>query len=105
MNTRERFHAVMNFKPFDRLPIVEWAGWWTQTLDRWHNERLPAELTDRYDICRHFGLDVYIQDWFRPRGPDCPAPAQHGEGILTNEAEYEAMLTHLFPLPAVDEGL
>ena len=59
MNTRERFHAVMNFKPFDRLPVLEWAGWWNQTIDRWHGEGLPANLTDRYDICRHFGLDVY----------------------------------------------
>ncbi|MBT3343041.1 MAG: hypothetical protein HN712_25360 [Gemmatimonadetes bacterium] len=103
MNTRERFQAVMNFQPFDRLPIVEWAGWWTQTIDRWHTEQLPADLTDRYDICRHFGLDVYMQEWFRPRGSGCPAPAHHGAGILTNEAEYEAMLPHLYPLPAVDE--
>ena len=104
MNTRERFHALMNFQPFDRLPIVEWAGWWNQTIDRWHAEELPAELTDRYDICRHFGLDVYKQEWFRPRTDACPSPPSHGAGILTDEAGYEAVRQHLYPLPAVDKN-
>ena len=52
----------MNFQPFDRLPILEWAIWWDKTIDRWHREGMPAVLTDRYDICRHFGLDLYKQD-------------------------------------------
>lgn len=42
MNARERFHAIMNFQPFDRLPLLEWAGWWDQTIDRWHGEGLSA---------------------------------------------------------------
>ncbi len=92
MNTRERFHAVMNFKPFDRLPLVEWAGWWDKTIARWHQEGLPEELTDRYDICRHFGLDVYKQDWFSPCGPDCPLPASHGAGIMESEGDYARLL-------------
>ncbi|MFW5894239.1 MAG: hypothetical protein ACOCUY_03800 [Verrucomicrobiota bacterium] len=62
MNTRERFYAVMNFKPYDRLPLLEWAGWWDKTIIRWHGEGLPAGLTDRYAICRHFGLDIYKQE-------------------------------------------
>ncbi|MBT9132163.1 MAG: hypothetical protein DDT33_00675 [Firmicutes bacterium] len=55
MTTQERFQAVMNFEPFDRLPLWEWAGWWDETTDRWHKEGLSPHLTDRYDICRHFG--------------------------------------------------
>ena len=102
MTPRERFKAVMGFAPFDRLPVVEWAGWWNQTISRWHGEGLPQTLTDRYDICRHFGLDVWMQDWFRPRGPHCPQPASHGAGILMDEAGYEALLPHLYPKPAVD---
>jgi hypothetical protein len=98
----ERFRACMNFQPFDRLPMVEWAGWWNQTIDRWHGEGLPVSLTDRYDICRHFGLEVYRQDWFRSRGPGCPAAPSHGAGILADEAGYDAVRPHLFPLPAVD---
>ena len=103
MTTRQRFQALMSFQPFDRLPLVEWAGWWNQTLDRWHTEKLPPELTDRYDICRHFGLDVYMQDWFGPRAGTCPAPPHHGAGIIADEAGYEAVLPHLYPQPAVDE--
>ena len=104
MTTRERFHAVMNFQPFDRLPIVEWAGWWDKTIDRWHGEGLPAELTDRYDICRHFGLDVYMQDWFGACGRGCPKPASHGAGFVTSMDDYLAVREHLFPWPVVDRG-
>ncbi len=35
MTTRERFQAVTRFEPFDRLPILEWAPWWNQTIERW----------------------------------------------------------------------
>ncbi|MFH1568326.1 MAG: uroporphyrinogen decarboxylase family protein [Gemmatimonadota bacterium] len=102
MTPRQRFQALMSFQPFDRLPLVEWAGWWTQTIDRWHGEQLPADLTDRYDICRHFGLDVYMQEWFRCRAATCPAPPAHGAGIVRDLAEYERLLPHLYPLPVVD---
>lgn len=102
MNARERFHAVMNFQPFDRLPILEWAVWWNQTIERWHGEGLPPELTDRYAICRHFGQDVYKQDWVGVCGPGCPRPASHGAGIITNEVEYERVLPHLYPAQPVD---
>jgi hypothetical protein len=102
MNTRERFHAVMNFKPFDRLPLLEWAGWWNQTVDRWHSEGLPTCLSDRYAICRHFGLDVYKQDWFAVCDPDCPEPASHGSGIVESDKDYERILPHLYPENPVD---
>ncbi len=96
MNTRERFHAIMNFEPFDRLPLLEWAGWWDQTLARWRGEGLPADL-DAHAVGRHFGLDVYKQDWFPARGPECPQPASHGAGIINTEADYERLRPHLFP--------
>ena len=87
----------MGFEPFDRLPVLEWAGWWKRTIERWHGEGLPAELTDRYDICRHFGLDVYKQQWFGVRGPGCPKPVSHGSGIIASEDDYERVLPHLYP--------
>lgn len=99
MTVRERFRAVMDFQPFDRLPIVEWAGWWDQTIERWHTEGLPGEVTDRYDICRHFGLDVWLQDWLHPRHWDCPKPASHGAGILASMDDYERLRGHLFNWP------
>lgn len=87
----------MGFRPFDRLPVLEWAGWWDQTVDRWHSEGLPADLTDRYAICRHFGLDVYKQGRFAVCGPDCPRPAAHGSGIIESNDDYECILPHLYP--------
>jgi hypothetical protein len=88
----------MGFQPFDRLPIVEWAAWWDKTVDRWHAEGLPASVTDRYDICRHFGVELYLQEWFWPLGPECPRPASHGAGIIADEADYDRLRPHLLPL-------
>lgn len=102
MNTRERFHAVMNFKPFDRLPLLEWAGWWDKTVKRWQHEGLPEDLTERYAICRHFGLDVYKQDWFAVCRAGCPGPASHGAGIIQTTEDYERVLPYLYPADAVD---
>ncbi len=102
MNSRERFHAVMDFKPFDRLPIFEWAGWWNKTIERWHAEGLPAHLADRYEICQHFGLDLYKQDWFAVCSPDCPQPASHGSGIIESNEDYERILPYLYPKNPVD---
>lgn len=103
MNTRERFKAIMSFQPFDRLPVIEWAGWWGETIERWYREGLPANITDRYDLCKYFGLDIYKQDWFCVRGPGCPQPAAHGSGIIKNEADYDRIRPFLYPPNPVDE--
>jgi len=92
----------MNFEPFDRLPVVEWAGWWDKTIDRWHGEGLPEDLTDDYAICEHFGLDVYKQDWFAVCRRDCPQPASYGAGIVESEADYARIRKYLYPTDAVD---
>lgn len=96
MTTRERFQAVMNFQPFDRLPIIEWAGWWGDTIERWDTEGLPEDLTDRYAICRHFGLDIYLQDWFPIRKDGCPNAIQHGGGIIASMDDYEKVRPFLY---------
>lgn len=87
----------MKFQPFDRLPLLEWAGWWDKTIERWHAEGLPVEMTDGYAIGRHLGLDIYKQDWLTACGPDCPSPVSHGAGIITSEEDYERIRPHLFP--------
>ena len=38
MTHPERFRAVMNFQPVDRLPCHEWAVWWDKTVARWAGE-------------------------------------------------------------------
>lgn len=98
MTPRERFHAVMNFEPFDQLPIVEWAMWWDKTIERWRGEGLDPKLTDRYDICRHFGLDLYPQGWYRSVHPTVPRPKEHGAGLISGAEEYEALRSKLFQI-------
>lgn len=105
MTTRERFQAVMNFQPFDRLPMIEWAGWWMATIDRWISEGLPANLRDDGTAIRQWwGLDIYYQDWIRAKGPECPAPSHHGAGLIADEKDYERIKPHLFPWPCVDRA-
>jgi hypothetical protein len=101
MTVSERFHAVMNFEPFDRLPVMEWAAWWDKTVDRWHGEGLDPALTDRYDICRHFDLDLYCQAWPRARHWKAPKEETHGAGIIKTMDDYERIHEHLY---VIEEG-
>lgn len=91
MTPSERFRAVMNFQPFDRLPLVEWADWWDKTIDRWHGEGLAPSVTDRYDICDHFGLETYRHAWLQPYHRDMPEPPCHGAGIIADAGDYERL--------------
>jgi len=92
----------MNFEPFDRLPLLEWAGWWDKTIDRWRSEGLPAHLVDRYEICKHFGLDVYRQDWLPVCTASCPRPTAHGSGIIASASDYARILPDLYPVEPVN---
>lgn len=100
MTPRERFHAVMDFQPFDRLPLVEWAVWWDKTIARWRGEGLPPAISDRYDINRHFGQDVYLQDWVNVRRPTFPNGAR-----VASDDDYNRIREHLFPRPAIDRAM
>lgn len=105
MTTRERVRAILDFKPVDRQPVFEWAPWWDQTIDRWRSEGLPPVLTDCYDICRHFGLDMLKYCHFEPLASGCPQPAGHGFGIICDSADYERIYPWLYPEDAVDASL
>jgi hypothetical protein len=100
MNVRERFRAVMNFQPCARLPLVEWATWWDQTIRRWHGEGLPPHVRERDDITRYFGLDLYWQDWIPVRRPTCPNPPAHGAPLVATMDDYLSIRPHLYPDPA-----
>ncbi|MFW5857387.1 MAG: uroporphyrinogen decarboxylase family protein [Planctomycetota bacterium] len=102
MKPVERIRAVLDFQPVDRLPCIEWAGWWNLTVDRWRTEGLPAALTDPGEIREHLGLDPVRQLWVAPRVP--PAPS-HGAGVVRTEADYEALLPALYPEPAFDPAV
>lgn len=37
MNNRERTNAILNYKPYDRMPVVHF-GFWYETLEKWYRE-------------------------------------------------------------------
>jgi hypothetical protein len=97
MNHVERFRAVMNFEPVDRLPVWEWAMWWDKTIERWKNEGLPGRLNDVFEIGEYFGLDPYRQFWFSTTDATIEALQHHVEGIVSNMDDYLKVRPRLFP--------
>lgn len=97
MNHVERFRAVMNFQEFDRLPRVEWATYWTITLDRWQSEGLATR--NRYEIFSQFGLDPYYQHWFGARPLSFFKPEKHGQPLIHTADDYREIRKQMFPPP------
>lgn len=87
----------MSFQPVDRLPRWEWAMWWDKTIDRWHAEGLPAELTGVFEIHEYFKLDPYKQFWFSTTDATIEAEQHHVAGIVSNMDDYLAHRPRLFP--------
>ena len=50
MTNRQRFHAVLHYKPYDRLPVVHF-GFWHELLEKWVAEGhlKPDEIIGSYD--------------------------------------------------------
>jgi len=96
LTVSERFRAAMRGQPLDRLPMVEWAPYWDQTLQRWYTEGLPAGMS-RYEVQEHCGLDPVYCVRTNPLGPGFPAPPGHGAGVMAEEAEYDELLPCLYP--------
>jgi hypothetical protein len=90
---------VMNFQPVDRLPVWEWAMWWDKTIERWHGEGLPRELTfDRvFEIARWFGMDPYRQFWFSTTEATIEATQHHVEGIVAGMDDYRRLKPRFYP--------
>ncbi len=99
MNHVERFRAVMDFQPVDRLPRWEWAMWWDATIARWHGEGLPRELkfSQVFDIAQYFGLDPYQQYWFSTTQATIEATQHHTEGVVANMDDYLRIRPYLYP--------
>ena len=101
MTNRERFLAALNGTPTERLPMIEWAGWWDKTISNWETQGFP--LNAGRDEGYHFwGLDLHDQHWISPQSPDCPKPAGHGKGIMETEADYEKLLPFLYQDTSID---
>jgi len=102
VDNRTRFHNAMVGRPVDRLPVIEWAGWWDQTIARWREEGLPRELSDAGEIREYLGLDVYRQYWIGPAKPSFPRGGIYEHGPVTNLASYRELKQHLYPEDAFD---
>lgn len=99
MNHVERFRAVMNSQPVDRLPRWEWAMWWDETIARWHTEGLPRafKFSQVFEIAEHFKLDPYQQFWFSTTDPTIEATQHHVAGVVANMDDYLRLRPRLFP--------
>lgn len=87
----------MSFKPVDRLPRIEWATWWNETIARWKTEGLPETLEGTFEIHQWFGLDPYKQFWVPVHCDGFPPSRGHGLGWVDAEEDYEALRPLLFP--------
>jgi hypothetical protein len=97
MNHVERFRAVMDFQPVDRLPRWEWAMWWDETISNWRRQGLGTELESVFEIAEHFDLDPYQQFWFSTTDDTIDAVQHHVEGIVSNMDDYLRLRPKFFP--------
>lgn len=98
MTASERIRALMAGKPFDRMPVIEWAPWWNLTVDRWQREGLPCGM-NVWEIQNHFGLDKCIQTLVCERSPETPVALRHGAGIMKTLEEYYAIRKTMYQPP------
>lgn len=75
MNDRERCLAVLNYQPYDRLPIVHF-GFWTETLAKWAAEgHVTGEEAEAWrdgnptdaDVSAKLGFDFNYYSCFHPQ--------------------------------------
>jgi len=108
MNQVERFRAVMEFKPIDRLPLFEFAGWWDKTLERWYKEGLPSHLTEAGEIREYLGLDCYRMLWINPRysghWPETTREERQ-KGIVKNIDEYRRLREIIYKDTNIDRPM
>jgi hypothetical protein len=81
MNNRERSMAILNYKDYDRLPVVHF-GYWNETLDKWAKEGHITEEEARgwFDgsdvdkaIAKKIGFDFNWYSAFHTRSSLYPA--------------------------------
>ena len=102
MNVRERFHKVMNFELVDRLPMVEWACWWDETLEAWEKEGLVMpEAQDGLPagdvLKRNMGLELMPDLHAELVTAATPKPEHFGAPIISSLEEYENIKHTLYP--------
>ncbi len=113
MNISEAIKAVLEFRPPDRMPRLEWGCWWDKTLDRWHADGLDPRLRNvrwyapgmpvipaEGEIGDALGLDPFRILWPRPISDAAPPPAPDG-AYVKDAQEYRRFKKYLFPAEVV----
>ncbi len=101
MTASERFKAYLSGKEVDRMPVIEWAPWWSLTVKRWiEQDGLDEKYADCERLQDFFGLDKCLQTNISCRTTNTPMPPEHGKGIMDDEKDYyEKIKPTLFPSP------
>jgi uroporphyrinogen decarboxylase len=105
MNDRERSLAILDYKPYDRMPIVHF-GFWNETLELWHEKGLVSaeeakngardHSPEQKAVCARLGFDYGWSNCrcfpcglfpaFAPEVveemPDGSKKIRNGEGVL-----------------------
>ena len=103
MTKREIFDAyfIENRRDTPRMPMIEYAPYWDQTLDVWHAEGLdPAIPPDCMQSV--MGLDSIWYTSIDPTGPGFPWP-EHGAPVIYDEGDYEKLLPYIYPKDPVEK--
>jgi len=100
MKTREQFHALLNGKKVDNIPVLEWAYWWDKTLAIWYEQGLPKDLTDT-QMQDYFSIAHHKQFWLSHKKENCPKDKSHGSGIIKTMEDYKAIREYILPKDAV----
>ena len=109
MTNRERFLSVLNFKkPTDRLPVIEWADWWLETINRWHKEGLSKDLSIPYGVSDYLGLDKLRQMWLVATTDKTPLHLDSHDCyhlVIKNEADYDNIKHTLYSLDNINTNI
>jgi len=95
MNSKDRMNAVLNFQKPDRLPVIEWAPYWDQTVKRWQKEGMNIDIENHHEVREYFGLDPLVDLWVPSRGKNCPKSG-YGQAMIKNSDDYARIRKHLF---------
>lgn len=105
MTSKERFRKVMSFsKDIDRLPVTEWAPWWTETLAAWEKQGLKPNPGEEHGLQDYFGLDKLHQFWFSGRDPGFSDAVNRHGGLVVDESDYDALHGYLYTDRIIDDA-
>ncbi len=112
MTTRERFNHVLHWRKPDRVPNMDF-GYWTETLDVWHAQGLPLDITDNVKAEQYFGLEgvdslpslnihIGMLPGFKPKILEDRGDRQiiqDGDGVICEVFKAAASIPHYIKFP------